>query len=61
MRVKRGFTQEKLASKCEMHDNYISKVELGRVSIGIDNLVKIAKALKIPPHVLLMPESNDGE
>ncbi len=56
-RAKNNLTQEELAFKCEMHDNYISKVELGKVSIGIDNLERIAKALKIPPHLLLVPES----
>jgi transcriptional regulator with XRE-family HTH domain len=52
-RTKSNLTQEELAYKCEMHDNYISKVELGKVSIGIDNLERIAKALKIPPDLLL--------
>ena len=60
-RMKRGLTQEKLAQKCDMHDNYISKVELGNVSIGIDNLERIAKALKIEPHLLLIPESYKSE
>lgn len=61
IRVKRGLTQEQLASKCAMHDNYISKVELGKVSIGIDNLSRVAKALKIAPHLLLISESYKNE
>ena len=52
-----GFTQEKLAAKCGMHDNYISKVELGKISLGIDNLERIARALKVEPYILLKPES----
>jgi transcriptional regulator with XRE-family HTH domain len=52
-RIKSNLTQEDLAYKCGMHDNYISKVELGKVSIGIDNIERIAKALKIPPDLLL--------
>ncbi|MFI5202015.1 MAG: helix-turn-helix domain-containing protein [Candidatus Kapaibacterium sp.] len=61
IRIKRALTQEQLASKCKMHDNYISKVELGKVSIGIDNLSRVAKALKIAPHLLLIPESYKSE
>jgi transcriptional regulator with XRE-family HTH domain len=52
-RIKSNLTQEELAFKSGMHDNYISKVELGKVSIGIDNLERIAKALKISPDLLL--------
>jgi transcriptional regulator with XRE-family HTH domain len=57
----RELTQEKLAQKCGMHDNYISKVELGKVNVGIDNISRIAKALKIPPHLLLIPDSYKSE
>ncbi len=56
-RIKSNLTQEELAYECKMHDNYISKVELGKVSIGIDNLERIAKALKIPPDLLLKKNS----
>ncbi|HWF44823.1 MAG TPA: helix-turn-helix transcriptional regulator [Candidatus Kapabacteria bacterium] len=52
-RIKLGYTQEELAAKCNMHDNYISKVELGKVSIGVNNIEKIAKALKVHPSDLL--------
>jgi transcriptional regulator with XRE-family HTH domain len=41
-----------------MHDNYISKVELGKVSIGIENLEKIAKALRIHPSLLLIDNAS---
>jgi transcriptional regulator with XRE-family HTH domain len=49
-----GLSQEELATKCKMHDNYISKVELAKISIGIDNLERIAVVLKVPPYVLLL-------
>jgi len=54
-RTSLGFSQEELALKSGMHDNYISKVELAKISIGIDNLERIAKALKVPGYVLLLP------
>jgi transcriptional regulator with XRE-family HTH domain len=57
-RQKAALTQEQLAMKCKMHDNYISKVELGKVSIGIENLEKIAKALRIHPSLLLVENSS---
>jgi transcriptional regulator with XRE-family HTH domain len=49
-----GLSPEELATKCKMHDNYISKVELAKISIGIDNLERIAVVLKVPPYVLLL-------
>ena len=56
-----GLTQEQLAVKCKMHDNYISKVELSKVSVGVDNIERLAKTLKIEPHLLLIPASNREE
>jgi transcriptional regulator with XRE-family HTH domain len=38
-----------------MPDVYISKIERGVLNVGIDNLEKIAKVLKVPAHVLLTP------
>ena len=60
-RLALGYSQEKLAVKSGMHDNYISKVELGKISLGIDNLERIAKALKIPPYSLLLPVSKSEQ
>ena len=39
-----------------MPDVYISKLERGILNIGIDNLEKIAKALKVEPYELLKPK-----
>ena len=54
-----GYTQEELAALCAMHDNYISKVELGKVSVGLDNLERLAKALRVSPQALLDPVKSD--
>lgn len=60
-RQKKDYTQEKLAVLSDLHINYISSVERGERNIGIINVVKIAKALKIEPHLLLIPESYKSE
>jgi transcriptional regulator with XRE-family HTH domain len=60
-RHKLGYTLEKLAILSGLNINYISSVERGERNIGILNVVKIAKALKIPPHLLLIPESYRKE
>ena len=60
-RHKLDFTQEKLAILSDLNINYISSVERGERNIGIVNLIKIGKALKIEPHLLLIPESYKSE
>jgi transcriptional regulator with XRE-family HTH domain len=49
LRRARGWTQETLARKTKMNSGYISTLELGQVTVSVDNLVKIAKALKTTP------------
>lgn len=40
-------SQEKLADLCDLHRTYISDVEHGKRSISLNNIEKIALALKI--------------
>ena len=56
-RHKFDFTQEKLAQRAGLHINYVSSLERGERNIGIQNVVKLSKALKIEPYLLLIPES----
>jgi transcriptional regulator with XRE-family HTH domain len=60
-RKKNGFTQEALAGKVSMHSNYIARVERSEERLSLEGLIKIAKALKIPPHMLLIPQSYKEE
>lgn len=46
-RKQKQLTQEDLAGLSNLNVSYISAVECGRYSVGIDNLHKITKALEI--------------
>jgi len=52
-----GWSQEKLAGKTDLFYTYIGKVERAEATISISNLAKIAKALKVETHVLLIKDS----
>ena len=52
-RKKTGLSQEKLAEKANLHPVYVSAVERGAKTISVDNLVRIAKALKVRPRKFL--------
>jgi transcriptional regulator with XRE-family HTH domain len=45
-RKKAGFSQEKLAEEANLSTVFISRIERGIESPSVDNLVKIAKALR---------------
>lgn len=47
IREDRGISQEKLAELADLHRAYIGQIERGEKNIGIRNLEKIAKALKV--------------
>ena len=52
-RVKQELSQEKLAEKAELHRTYVSQVERGVVSISLDNVEKLARALGVEEEALL--------
>ena len=56
-RLSAKLTQEQLAWKAELTPDFIGRIERAERTISVDNLEKLAKALKIPPHLLLIPES----
>jgi len=45
VRMKKGWSQEYLAYKADLHRAYIGQIERGEKNIGIRNLEKIATAL----------------
>lgn len=48
-----GLSQEALAEKAKVDRSYVSRVENGKVSIGVDTLAELARAVNIQPSELL--------
>ena len=53
IREEKGLTQVQLSKLAGMHRAYIGQIERGEKNIGVKNLEKIAKALRIPTRDLL--------
>ncbi|MBW8001995.1 MAG: helix-turn-helix transcriptional regulator [Planctomycetes bacterium] len=53
IREDKGLSQEKLAALADLHRAYVGQIERGEKNIGLRNLEKIAKALKINTKDLL--------
>ena len=53
LREKKGLTQEALAFEADLHRAYVGQIERGEKTIGLENLEKLAKALKLTPARLL--------
>lgn len=47
LRISKGFSQESLAAKAELHRAYIGKIERGEKNVGIETLEKVAVALEV--------------
>lgn len=52
-RQQQNLSQEQLAELSGLHRTYISSIEREQRNISIDNISKIASALKIDPYLLL--------
>jgi transcriptional regulator with XRE-family HTH domain len=52
LRMERGLSQEQLADLAGLHRNYIGNIERGENGIGIDNIVLLARTLKLKPAAL---------
>jgi transcriptional regulator with XRE-family HTH domain len=57
-RLQLGISQEDLAELAGLHRTYVSSVERGERNISIDNIERIATALKLEPASLL---EQDGK
>lgn len=55
LRTELGWSQETLAFECGLHRTFVAHVERQSRNISLDNLEKIAQALKVQPYELLMP------
>ena len=53
LRWAKGISQEALADEAGVHRTYMGSVERGERNISLENIVRIAKALRVRPHELL--------
>lgn len=54
----KGMTQEQLAAAADMERSYVSDLERGTRNPSVAALGRIADALEIEPHVLLLERQN---
>lgn len=60
LRHERGLSQESLAALAGIHRNYLGGIERRERNVGIDNLEKIAAALRVPVSELLDERSRSS-
>lgn len=53
LRKEAGISQEELSARCDLDRTYISGIERGKRNLSLTNILKIAKALNLPPKSLL--------
>ena len=58
LRIKAGFSQEQLAEMADIDRSYLGGIERGEHNLALINIIKIAKALNLAPHILLESLSN---
>lgn len=56
-----NLSQEDLADLCDLHRTYISDIERCNRNVSIDNIEKIAYALKISPSILLKEQIYENK
>ena len=49
LRLAKGWTQEELASRSGLHSTYVGGIERGERNVGLDNILKLARALAVRP------------
>ena len=49
LRTQRGLSQEKLCQMVKAHRNFVGYVERGQENVCLDNILKLARALKVNP------------
>ncbi len=55
LRYQAEMSQEQLAEKAQLHPTYVSSVERGQRSVGLEKIIQIARALGVSPKDLMPP------
>ena len=53
LRAGLGISQEVLAEYCDLHRTYVGGIERGERNVSLENIVRVARALKVTPSKLL--------
>jgi transcriptional regulator with XRE-family HTH domain len=59
-RLRLNISQETLADLAGLHRTYVSQVERTVTNVSLDNIVRLAQALNLDAHVLLLPRDTDA-
>ena len=57
-RANLGLSQERLADEAGLHRTFVGAVERYERNISLDNVEKLASALKVAPYELLRPAAD---
>ena len=60
-RLKKGYTQEKLAELAEISDKVSSPIETGRSFIKLEDMPKLCEVLEVEPFQLFLTNETSGE
>lgn len=52
LRLAKGWTQEELANQSGLHPTYVGGIERGERNVGLNNILKLARALGLRPAAL---------
>jgi transcriptional regulator with XRE-family HTH domain len=53
IRLKKGYTQERLANECDLPPSQISRIETGAINTSLSHICLIARILKVRPRDLM--------